>query len=456
MINSLYARVVVMFVGSVIVSLVAGFLVQSYLYKNRVESIVEQKMIENAQMIIGLYQKLNPRDAKAFVDVSNSMPFYTIRLYDGEGMLLNPGSGEPYRQLDQPRLEQVLKHNKTYRGRSGGNDDITVGLPFLLNGAPYALLITTEVGFFLNEIDSLIKYQQLFLLGLGSILALIAARYLIRPLRLLTHAAQKMSKGDFAVGLPVKRRDEIGQLTHSFNVMANELGRLDKLRRRFVSDVSHEIQSPLTSIKGYTSVLKLKSMDEQSRIRMLNIIEEESDRLSRLCDDLLELSSLEHEYPKLDAKPFRLDEQLRQAVIRLEPLWSVRNLDMQLALEPINIVADEDKLNQVWSNLLGNGIKFTGDSGKITVEAYVKGRSAAVRITDSGIGIPKEEIGQIFKPFYKVDQARNRNISGNGIGLSIVKRIVDLHRGEIEVFSQPGTGTSFMIILPLQYVKPEL
>nr|WP_269846967.1 HAMP domain-containing sensor histidine kinase [Paenibacillus sonchi] len=279
---------------------------------------------------------------------------------------------------------------------------------------------------------------------------------MVRPLRKLTHATQKMARGDFNVGLSTKRRDEIGQLTLSFNTMAAELGKLDMLRRRFVSDVSHEIQSPLTSIKGYTRVLKIKSMDEKTRMQMLDIIDEESDRLSRLCDDLLELTSLEHEHAKPVPQKFRLDEQLRKAVIRLEPQWSARNLDMQLMLEPITVVADEDRMNQVWNNLLGNCIKFTADHGKIMVESFKKSECAIVRMTDNGIGIPEEEISQIFKPFYKVDTARKRNISGNGIGLSIVKRIVDLHHGKIEVSSRLGSGTSFSITLPLEDTKPEL
>ena len=414
-------------------------------------------MIGNAQMIIQLYKKLAPKDAKAFVEVSNSMPFYKLRFFDSAGTLLNPGSAAPAQQKDQPYLQQVLKQNKIYRNESSEDDEITVGLPFALNDSPHVLLVTTQTTFFLDEIDSLTQYQQLFTLGLGSILVLIAARYMVRPLRKLTHATQRMARGDFNVGLSTKRRDEIGQLTLSFNAMAAELGRLDMLRRRFVSDVSHEIQSPLTSIKGYTRVLKIKSMDEKTRMRMLNIIDEESDRLSRLCDDLLELTSLEHEHAKPTPQKFRLDEQLRKAVIRLEPQWSARNLDMQLMmLEPITIVADEDKMNQVWNNLLGNCIKFTADHGMIMVESFKKNESAVVRITDNGIGIPEEEISQIFKPFSKVDKARNRNVSGNGIGLSIVKRIVDLHHGKIEVSSRLGSGTSFSIILPLEDTKPEL
>lgn len=454
MIKSLYARVVIAFLGAVIISLLVGWITQIYFFRNHLETIVQEKLIVHATTIIQALKQSDKENAKALMEVSNSMPFYVIQFYDSEGKLLNPGRAAENQQIIQPHLQKVLRQNTIYRNESSEADEITVGLPYLFNGSPHAIFITTQAGFLMDEINSVIDYQQLFLLGMGSILVLFATRYIVRPLQLLTKATQRMATGDFSVGFSSKRSDEIGQLTRSFNAMAAELGKLDMLRRRFVSDVSHEIQSPLTSIKGYTRVLKLKAMDEQSRVRMLTIIEEETDRLSRLCDDLLELSSLEHEQPKLVPHLFRLDEQLRKAVIRLEPLWSAHSHEMQLMLEPISILADEDKLNQVWNNLIGNSIKFTDDQGQISVSAVKKGDSVLVTITDNGIGIPEEEVSQIFKPFYKVDKARNRKIGGNGIGLSIVKRIVDLHHGEIEVSSRPGGGTTFSIKLPLQYVRP--
>ncbi|MFP3391583.1 sensor histidine kinase [Brevibacillus sp. SIMBA_040] len=456
MIKSLYARIVITFLTAVIISLFVGGITINHLFESRIDFIVQEKMISNAETIIQAYKQLESNDAKALMEVSSSIPFYAIQIYDSQGNLLNPGK-TVQNQLDvKPHLEKVLKQNNMYRNESSEDENITVGLPFELNGSPHAIFITTQMDFFLDEIDQLIKYLQLFVLGLGSVLVIIAARYMIRPLQLLTRATQRMAKGDFRVVLHTNRSDEIGQLTRSFNTMAADLGKLDMIRRRFVSDVSHEIQSPLTSIKGFTQVLMHNPIDEQSRRRLLSIIEEESNRLSRLCGDLLELSSLEHEHLRLSPQTFRLDEQLRQAVIRLEPQWAAHHLNMRLQLESIFIYADEDKLNQVWINLIGNSIKFSDDQGVINIEAVRKGQNVLVNIRNGGIGIPEGEISQIFKPFYKVDKARDRNVSGNGIGLSIVKQIVDLHQGQIDVSSKPETGTTFSLTFPITCCKPEL
>lgn len=258
-----------------------------------------------------------------------------------------------------------------------------------------------------------------------------------------------MAKGDFSIRLATKRKDEIGELTASFNQMAQELDSLERVRRQFVSDVSHEIQSPLTSIKGFTMALKQKKLDEESRLRLLTIIEEESDRLSRLTQDLLKLSSLEHDQIQPNMSQYRLDEQLKDVMIASEPLWSTKSIKLELDLEPVIISADEDKLSQLWTNLLSNAIKFTGAGSVIAISLAASQHSVTVSVADSGVGIPEEELQHIFKPFYKIDQARERTVGGNGIGLSIVKRIVELHAGEIRVESTMAKGTTMTVVLPL-------
>nr|WP_283571174.1 HAMP domain-containing sensor histidine kinase [Paenibacillus brevis] len=277
---------------------------------------------------------------------------------------------------------------------------------------------------------------------------MVSAIFIVKPIKRLTHATRRMGRGDFSIRLQTKSVDEIGQLTQSFNRMAQELGALDQLRRQFVSDVSHEMQTPLQSIIGFTHALKQKKLDDAGRLRLLTIIEEESNRLSRLTADLLQLSSLESEHSKLEISAYRLDEQLRNVLIVLEPQWSAKKIEIELLSDELFISADEDKLNQLWTNLIGNAIKFTGERGSVQVYTAVRQHHIEISIADSGQGIPSEEISYIFKPFYKVDKSRNRSIPGNGIGLSVVKRIVDLHSGDIQVTSEEGVGTTVKIILP--------
>lgn len=170
----------------------------------------------------------------------------------------------------------------------------------------------------------------------------------------------------------------------------------------------------------------------------LTIIEEESDRLSRIGQNLLRLSSLQHERHPVQSAAFRLDEQLRNVVIALEPQWSGKEIAVELDLEPITLHADEDQLSQVWTNLLSNGIEFTPARGRVCIRAYAEGRSAVIRITDNGIGIPQDQRTDIFKPFHKADKARDRAVGGSGLGLSIVKQIVDSHKGKSGRMGSPA------------------
>ncbi|MNW59979.1 Sensor histidine kinase RcsC [compost metagenome] len=159
---------------------------------------------------------------------------------------------------------------------------------------------------------------------------------------------------------------------------------------------------------------------------------------------------MQHDRHPIQPAAFRLDEQLRKVVIALEPQWSGKETAVELDLEPVTVHADEDQLSQVWTNLLGNSIKFTPVRGRVSIRVYAGGRSAVVRITDNGIGIPEDQRTDIFKPFHKVDKARDRAVSGNGLGLSIVKLIVEMHDGEIRADEEPGGGSVFTVKLPLR------
>ncbi|MEX1029682.1 MAG: HAMP domain-containing sensor histidine kinase [Paenibacillaceae bacterium] len=290
----------------------------------------------------------------------------------------------------------------------------------------------------------------MIVLGFGSLIILGAARYLVKPMHDFTVATKRIAQGDFSVRLITKRKDEIGILTNSINHMARELGMLDKMRQDFVANVSHEIQSPLTSISGFSKALKNKTMDESSRQHYLSIIEQESERLSRLSESLLQLSSLQYEHHPFIPKPFRLDEQIRSVIIACEPLWTSKQLVLDVDLEETVIEADEDQLSQVWLNLLSNSIKFSPEHVGIRIELQVRRGFAVLKVSDNGIGIAEEELDAIFEPFYKVDKSRDRGIHGSGLGLSIVKRIIDIHSGTIEVSSKIGNGTDMTVKLPLK------
>jgi two-component system, OmpR family, phosphate regulon sensor histidine kinase PhoR len=265
-------------------------------------------------------------------------------------------------------------------------------------------------------------------------------------------AMEHIAKGDFQVRLnpPIKANAFASELAKSVNQMALELNQMEHLRQEFISNVSHEIQSPLTSIRGFSQALHDEHLSAEDRRHYLTIIETESLRLSRMTDNMLKLASLESEHVMVEPKPYRLDKQIRTLILACEPQWTSKTLDMNVALEEVEILADEDLLGQVWSNLLHNSIKFTPEGGRVCVEVQRQGSHIECKITDTGTGIPEETQAHVFERFYKADQSRERSHEGSGLGLAIAKKIVELHQGTIGVASQLGTGTTLIVTLPVE------
>jgi signal transduction histidine kinase len=264
-------------------------------------------------------------------------------------------------------------------------------------------------------------------------------------------AMTRISQGDFNIQLDHKLQEDgvIGELATSVTNMARELDQMEQMRQEFISNVSHEIQSPLTSIRGFAHALQNEHLSEKDRQHYLAIIETETTRLSRLTDNLLRLAALESDEVKFEPKPFRVDKQIRSVILMCEPQWTAKALDVEAVLDETTLSADEDLLSQVWINLLHNSIKFTPEGGKICVELHAQGENAAFTITDTGIGISPEAQARIFERFYKADKSRTRSDNGgSGLGLSIVQKIVALHGGSIAVESNPGAGARFTVLLP--------
>lgn len=274
----------------------------------------------------------------------------------------------------------------------------------------------------------------------------------LAKMKSILDAMRRIAKGDFSVKLDEQAEyREFRQIVETVNEMAGELSRMETMRQDFISNVSHEIQSPLTSIRGFTEALRNPQLDEEQRGHYLDIIEGESRRLSQMSDNMLKLSSLESDRSSFEHSRFRLDRQLQSIVLTAEPQWLAKEIEIELDLMEIYVEAAEELLSQVWVNLLHNSIKFTPVKGKITVTLILESGKAKVTIADSGLGIAKDDLPYIFDRFYKADKSRNRNAGGSGLGLSIVRKIVDIHQGEIAVESQPGQGTQFIVTIPCEW-----
>lgn len=314
----------------------------------------------------------------------------------------------------------------------------------ILRSGSLFIAAAPRAGSILQDLRNLILQVNLLSLLFGSIVMLIVARFIVKPVRRLSAAAGKIAKGDFQVSIEKNRHDEIGQLIDNFNLMARELAGMEMLRNDFVSDISHEFKTPLTSIEGYVKLLR-NCENASERNEYIDIILEETKRLSAMSGNILLLNRLENENIPLAKEPFRLDEQIRQVILLQENKWNDRKIDLQLDLDEIEYAGSEPLLFQVWLNLFDNAVKFSEPGGTVEISLRKTDGKAVFTVTDYGRGMTEEEKKRMFEKFFTGD--RSRNSEGNGLGLSIAKRVVDMHGGRIDVVSKLGEFTTIRVTL---------
>jgi len=299
---------------------------------------------------------------------------------------------------------------------------------------------------------NILLFLLLVSLLIGTIIATIGGDYLLRPLHRLTVATKEIAAGNFNIQVDVGGSNELKRLAESFNEMAKELSSIETLRSDFVSNISHEYKTPVASIKGFAKRLMKENLSDEERVEYLKIIISESERLSKLSSNVLLLSNLDTTQ-RYEAEKYALDEQLRRLVLLLEPQLQKKQLDMKFNLESVQITANEELLQHLWMNLLGNAIKFSYAGGTVEITLSSKKGKAIVSIIDHGIGIEDSVKKQMFEKFFQGD--RSRATEGNGLGLTLVKRILDIENGCISVDSELGKGTHFTVSLPINSFYPE-
>lgn len=319
-----------------------------------------------------------------------------------------------------------------------------------LNSLTFAIIMHIITGGNNIEIEEIRRLIGLVFLNsafFGTIIILAVVRSIVKPLKRLSKASRAVAKGNFDVSVSEGGLDEIGRLTNDFNRMVKELRSIDTLRLEFVSNVSHEFRTPVTSIKGYAKLITQDVKASQTTKEYISIIMAESDRLIDLSSNLLRLSELDTQFIHKETS-FSLDEQIRQVVLILESGWGQKAIELEVDLEEIQFIGDEELLRQVWLNLIQNAIKFSHQGGTITILLVKEDGKIKVKITDHGIGIAAEEQSLIFERFYKGEVSRRKG--GNGLGLPIVKKIVEQSGGKISVESELNQGTTVTVELPGQ------
>ena len=271
------------------------------------------------------------------------------------------------------------------------------------------------------------------------------------PLHRLAEGTRKVAEGDFSVYVPTvhtsSRLDYLDVMILDFNKMVEELGSVETLKTDFVSNVSHEMKTPIAVIKNYAELLQTDRGTEEERREYARNIEEAAVRLSTLISNILKLNKLENQSIDPDIEDYDLSGQLEMCILQYEELWDEKELELEVDIaERVNVRADRSLMELVWNNLLSNAVKFTEPGGTVTIRQRTAEGQVEVSVTDTGCGMSQESIRHIFDKFYQGDTSHARE--ENGLGLALVKRIIDLMNGEITVVSRPGQGSTFTVRLP--------
>lgn len=282
----------------------------------------------------------------------------------------------------------------------------------------------------------------------------ITTRSTAHPIMELSRATREIADGNFDTQVSIRDDvEEFSELQRDFNLMARELKSNEYLRKDFISNVSHELKTPLSIIHGYAELLEQGDMPPEERRECLRYIAAESERLIALTANMLRLSKLDSQTIQSAPTTFSLDEQIRQSVLSLEPRWREKNIDMSIDLPSASFTGEEELLGQVWSNLIENAVKFSHPGGRVAVRMTVGARDIAVSVADYGEGISPEALPRIYEQFFRGENGAAHE--GSGLGLSLAKRIVELHGGRIEADSVKGAGSTFTVTLPTRQSEPD-
>ena len=321
-----------------------------------------------------------------------------------------------------------------------------------LGGEPFELSAVGGETFLVLPRSSMSMIALLSLL-LAIMISVAIERTIVKPMRSMTWHMGELAKGDFSIRMPPNDRIEINeakQFTKSFNKAAEELSGIEIMRANFISDFSHEFRTPIASISGFAQLLRDQNLSPEERDEYLDIIIDESRRLSNLSEDILNLSRMESSNILTNVGTIDIAEGLRRSIAIVEPNANEKDIAVTVDIDETQVIGNADYLSQLWTNILQNAVKFTPKGGSINISLknsqVQKTKSVTCAISDDGCGMDESTRTHLFERFYQGDTSHAQE--GNGLGLALCKRIVDLHGGTIRVTSAPGKGSTFVVTLP--------
>jgi signal transduction histidine kinase len=408
--------------------------------------------------VLTAYQS-NPKSIQQYVDQAAELTRTRIILVDANSRVLADSAGSVPGQSITSSNKPLDATNKAgtplYFPAVENGPILVIATNMSKPVQPLPISSSSEQSFF-GSVNSSFWLALLLAGAVALLLTLLCSYQIIKPIRALTVVANSMEKGDLSQRVRTRAKDEIGKLAHAFNTMADSLERSEQLRRNMVSDVAHELRTPLSNIRGYLEALQDRVIQPTQEI--IASLYEESLLLSRLVADLQELSLAEAGQLYLARRPMVIEESIVKAVYALQMQAEGKHIAIHVDIAPDlpKIEADAERVGQILRNLLSNAITHTPAGGEIWVNAHVHGEEVCVSVKDSGEGIAAEHLPYIFERFYRADASRSRATGGTGLGLAIVKQMVQAHGGRVELESQPGQGACFTFCLPLVGTHPAL
>ena len=409
------------------------------------------------------YSYIDIQYRKMIDTISNNLNA-SIVIFDNDGKIVTVSglNKNKYigKQLNKELYERIIKGNEINEiglldDVFGGKSVLTIGAPLEGNGTIYAgVLISRPVPEILNSYRGvMVNLGVVIIIAIlvSMLLFYLISRRITTPVHKINSVVNDFSKGNFEKRVEHISDDEFGELSRNINRMADSLENLEKMRSTFVSDVSHELRTPMTTISGFVEGILDGTIDEGEKDRYLEIVLSESKRLSRLVTDLLNLTRMQNSEVLLNYSDFDITDLTFRALLNFEKQISDGNFEIETDVpdEKLMVHADKDAITQVLTNLIGNAVKFTDLNGKISISIKRNNSNTLIEIKNSGKGIEKKKLQYIWERFYKTDESRNSEKSGFGLGLSIVRDLVEKHQGKITVQSAVGVGSVFTLYFPV-------
>lgn len=441
-------------------ALLLGGLLQSFFFHQKERELIRYSH-EVAELVDGPLAPLGPED-RLRLAVLGRLVGARIWLVAPDGRVVAdslPGRPPVAIRVETEEMDRVMGGAiAVRRGYFRGHfrvPVISVGRVLLSGGRPAGAIylhapvlgVQSLVGGVLRLFGVAALLAAAVALGLG----LWLSRRLANPLLEMSRAADELARGNFSHRVRVPPSDdEVARLARSFNRMAAQLGDLERLRREFIANVSHELRSPLTSMRGFLQGILDGTVAPSDRHRYLELAFDETLRLSRLVNDLLDLAALEAGEVQFDLAALDPAEAARRAAAKMEPQAAAKGLTLAVdAAEGLPaVLADPDRLEQVLINLLDNAVRFTPPGGSVTISVRPAPGGVALAVADTGPGLAPEELERVWERFYKGDRARTRGAGGTGLGLPIVRQLVLAMGGTVAAASTPGRGSTFTVTLP--------